>query len=169
MNITTRFSNLVTGTMLLALLAACNESGARVLEAKAITKEVRTPHEECADQVVTRQKPVKDKDRVLGTIAGAVVGGVVGHEVGGHGTGQDIATIGGAAAGGYAGNRVQKSVQNNANTQSTERVCKTVYDSHTEETGSYQVRYQLNGKEGTVTMDHDPGNSIPVQNGKLAL
>jgi uncharacterized protein YcfJ len=164
-----RLTGIISGGLLLAALAACNESGAKVLESKAITQVVKTPREECSDQVVTTQKPVKDKDRVLGTIAGAVVGGVVGHEVGGKGTGQNLATIGGAAAGGYAGNRVQKSVQKNATTQSTERVCKTVYDLHTEETGRYQVRYELNGKQGTVTMDHDPGSSIPTRNGKLAL
>ena len=167
--ITTRIIALASGGALLALLAACNESHARVIEATAITREVRTPHEECGNQTVTHQKPVKDENRVLGTIAGAVVGGVVGHEVGGHGTWQDIATIGGAAAGGYTGNRVQKSVQKNATTQTTERVCNTVYDTHSEETGSYRVRYELKGKEGTVTMDHNPGKSIPVRDGKLAL
>jgi uncharacterized protein YcfJ len=164
-----RTIGLLSGSMLLVTLAACNESGARVIEAKALTEVVRTPREECSDQVVTRQKPVKDENRVLGTIAGAVVGGVVGREIGGKGTSQDVATVGGAAAGGYAGNRIQKSVQKNATTQTTERVCKTVYDSRTEDTGRYKVRYELNGKEGTVTMDHDPGSSIPVRNGKLEL
>ena len=85
-------------------------------------------HEVCTDKVVTTQKPVKDKDRVLGTVAGAVVGGVVGHEIGGHGTTQDVATAGGAIAGGYAGNRVQKGVQKSATEQTTERECHTVYD-----------------------------------------
>lgn len=165
----TRTITILSGGLALAVLAACNESGAKVLEAKAITKVVRTPREECSNQTVTRQKPVKDDNRVLGTIAGAVVGGVVGHEVGGKGTSQDIATVGGAAAGGYAGNRIQKSVQKNATEQTTERVCETVYDSHTEDSGNYKVRYELNGKEGTVTMDHDPGSRIPVKNGQLEL
>jgi uncharacterized protein YcfJ len=165
----TRLTTVISGSVLLAMLAACNESGAKVLEAKALTREIKTPREECSDQVVTRQKPVKDDKRILGTIAGAVVGGVVGHEVGGKGTSQDVATVGGAAAGGYAGNRIQKSVQKNATEKTTERVCETVYDSRTEETGSYKVRYELNGKEGTVTMDHNPGSTIPVRDGKLAL
>lgn len=164
-----RFTGLVLSSAVLAALAACNDSGAKVLEAEAITHEVKTPREECSDQVVTVQKPVKDEKRVLGTVAGAVVGAVVGHEVGGKGTSQNVATVGGAAAGGYAGNRIQKSVQKNATTQTTQRVCKTVYDSKTEDTGSYRVRYELNGKEGTVTMDHNPGSTIPVQDGKLVL
>jgi uncharacterized protein YcfJ len=166
---TTNLTALIPASLLLAMLAACNESGAKVLEAEAVTKVVKTPREECSDQVVTRQKPVKDDNRILGTVAGAVVGGVVGAEVGGKGTSKDVATVAGAAAGGYAGNRVQKSVQKNATEKTTERVCQTVYDSRTEETGSYKVRYELNGKEGTVTMDHDPGKTIPVRDGKLDL
>lgn len=165
----TRLAGFLTGAMVLALLAGCNESGARVLEAKAITQGVQTPREECTDQVVTRQKPVKDENRVLGTIAGAVAGGVVGREIGGKGTSQDVATVGGAAAGGFADNRIQKSVQKNATERTTERVCETAYDTRTEETGRYRVRYEINGKEGTVTMDRDPGSTIPVRDGKLIL
>jgi uncharacterized protein YcfJ len=165
----TRLTGLTSVVVLASMLAACNESGARVIESTALTKVVKTPRQECSDQVVTRQKDVKDDNRILGTVAGAVIGGVVGAEVGGKGTSKDVATVAGAAAGGYAGNRVQKSVQKNATEKTTERVCETVYDSRTEESGSYKVRYELNGKEGTVTMDHDPGNSIPVQDGKLVL
>lgn len=120
----TGLTALLVGGMSLALLAACNETGAEIAQVDA----KRTPREVCTEQVVTRQKPAKDKDRVLGTLAGAVVGGVVGHEVGGKGTSQDVATIGGAAAGGYAGNRVQKSMQKGATEETTERVCRTVYE-----------------------------------------
>lgn len=120
----TRMSCMVLSGVSLALLAACNESGSDTAQATA----QRTPREVCTDEVVTRQKPVKDDDRILGTVAGALVGGVVGNEVGGKGTSGDIATVAGAAAGGYAGNRVQKSVQESATETTTERVCRTVYD-----------------------------------------
>jgi len=142
--------------------------GAEVLEAKPITHVVKTPRQECHDQVVTRQKPIKDEKRVAGTVTGAVVGAVIGHQIG-SGTGQDIATVAGAAAGGYAGNKAQKHIQENNTYQTTENVCQTVYDSHTEETGKYRVRYRLKGKEGEVTMDHDPGRRIPVKDGELVL
>lgn len=122
----TRHISLLVGGMSLVLLAACNESDAKV--AQVTTSKARTSHEVCTDQVVTTPKEVKDQKQVLGTIAGAVVGGVVGHEVGGKGTSQDIATGVGAVAGGYAGNRVQHSVQENATEHHTERVCHTVYD-----------------------------------------
>jgi uncharacterized protein YcfJ len=163
-----KLPSFILGAALATGLVACNESGAKVLEAKAVTHDVKTPREECSDQAVTAKKPVKDDHRITGTVLGAVAGAVVGHQIG-HGTGQDIATVAGAAGGGYAGNRVQKNIQDKNTVQTTERVCNTVYDSHSEETGSYRVRYELNGKEGTVTMDHDPGSSIPVKNGQLVL
>jgi uncharacterized protein YcfJ len=119
-----RLPSLLLGGISLVLLGACNEGSSKTTQASA----KRTSHEVCTDKVVATQTPVKDKDRVLGTVAGAVVGGVVGHKVGGKGTSQDVATVGGAVAGGYAGNRVQKSVQDNATERTTERVCETVYD-----------------------------------------
>ncbi len=143
-------------------------AGAEVLDVKPITHVVKTPRQECKDQVVTKQKPIKDEKRVAGTVIGAVVGGVVGHQIGG-GSGKDIATVAGAAAGGYAGNKVQKKIQENNTYQATENVCETVYDSHTEETGKFRVRYRLNDKEGVVTMDHDPGKRIPVKDGELVF
>lgn len=120
---TLKAAGLALGGMSLALLAACNDSNA-----DGVRSASNGTHEVCTDEVVTEQKPVKDKDRVLGTVAGALVGGVVGHEVGGKGTSQDVATAGGAIAGGIAGNRVQKSVQENATVETTRRVCRTVQD-----------------------------------------
>jgi uncharacterized protein YcfJ len=118
---------LLLGGMLATSLAACNQSAAQVVDAKAGAPAVKTSHEECNDEVVTTQKPVKDDHRVTGTVLGAVAGAVVGHQIG-HGTGQDIATVAGAAGGGYAGNRVQKDIQNKSTVQTTQRVCHTVYD-----------------------------------------
>jgi uncharacterized protein YcfJ len=120
---TTKLTTALFGSVSLMLLAGCNEEG-QVAEAGA----GKTAREVCTEQTVSRQKPVKDENRVIGTVAGAVVGGVIGNEVGGKGTKGDIATVGGAVAGGYAGNRIQKSVQDNATEETTEVVCETVYE-----------------------------------------
>jgi len=168
-------AGIVTGGILATGLAAyagyhaiTGPTAAEVLEAKALTHTVKTPRQECHDETVTRQKPVKDEHRVAGTVVGAVIGGVIGHQIGG-GSGRDLATVAGAAAGGYAGNKVQKNIQEKNTYQATEQKCTTVYDSHTEPTGKYLVRYRLKGKEAEVTMDHDPGRSIPVADGKIVL
>ena len=49
---------------------------ARVVSVEPVTEKVETPREECHDQVVTRQKPVKDKHQITGTVVGAVGGAV---------------------------------------------------------------------------------------------
>ncbi|MET0497006.1 MAG: hypothetical protein ABW106_01910, partial [Steroidobacteraceae bacterium] len=72
------------------------------------------------------------------------------------------------AAGGYAGNRVQQGMQERNTYQESQRVCKTVHDSHQEKTG-YDVTYQLNGQASTIHMTYDPGTQIPVENGQLVI
>ncbi len=116
---------------------------------------------------VTRQKPAKDERQLLGTLAGAVVGGVIGHQVGG-GSGRDIATVAGAAAGGYGGNRLEKNYQDKQTETVMEQQCQTVTD-RSEKPAGYSVRYRLGDQESTVRMDHDPGDRIPVKDGRLVL
>ena len=140
---------------------------AQVLKVTPLTKTTRTPRQECHDESVTQKAPVKDEHQVLGTVAGAVIGGVIGHQIGG-GTGRDIATVAGAAGGGYAGNRIQKNLQDRDTTTSTVQKCQTVYDTSQKQVG-YQVKYRLNDREATVKMDHNPGERIPVRDGRLVL
>jgi uncharacterized protein YcfJ len=140
---------------------------AEVVSVEPLTRTVSTPREVCDDVVVTHQAPVKDPKRVTGAVVGAVLGGVVGNQIG-DGDGQKLATVAGAAAGGYAGSKVQKRMQESNTTQSTERRCRTVYDK-SEVPDGYEVRYVLQGEEGTVRMDYDPGRRIPVKDGELVL
>jgi uncharacterized protein YcfJ len=144
-----------------------NPRSAEVIDVQPITRTVQVPREVCGDEAVTRQAPVKDEHQVTGTVIGAVVGGVLGNQVG-SGRGQDAATVAGAAAGGYAGNKVQEKMQKGNTTTTNERVCRTVYDSK-EETVGYDVRYRLGDEENVVRMDHDPGDRLPVKDGKVAL
>lgn len=121
----------------------------------------------CRDEAVTQQAAVKDEKRIAGTAIGAVIGGVLGSQVG-SGDGKKLATVAGAAAGGYAGNQVQKQMQEgNTETVMQER-CQTVYDSQKMPSG-YLVTYLLDGKQGVVQMDHDPGKRILVKDGALVL
>jgi uncharacterized protein YcfJ len=46
--------------------------------------------------------------------------------------------------------------------------CVVVYDTQSIEAG-YDVTYELNGEQKVVRMDHDPGERIPVENGRLVL
>lgn len=140
---------------------------AEVVQVTPITRTIRTPHHDCHDETVTHQRPSRDSHQVVGTVAGAVVGGLLGHYVGG-GTGRAIATGVGAAAGGYAGNRIENRMQHGNTYTTTQHKCATVYD-RSVETEGYEVHYRLGDKEGTVRMDHDPGQRIPVDHGQLVL
>ena len=140
---------------------------AEVVNVVEATETIQTPREVCEDVPVTRQAPVKDEHKILGTVTGAVLGGVLGNQIGG-GTGKKIATVAGAAAGGYAGNKVQGNMQANDTTTTIERQCRTVTDSSQKIIG-YDVTYRIGDQEATVRMDQRPGERIPVENGQLVL
>ncbi len=140
---------------------------AEVVQVTPLTKTIRTPRQDCHDESVVHQRPSRDDHHIVGTVAGAVVGGLLGHYVGG-GTGRDLATAAGAAAGGYAGNRIENRMQKGNTYTTTERKCVTVYERSVKQEG-YEVRYRIGDKEGTVRMDHDPGQRIPLDHGQLAL
>lgn len=141
---------------------------AEVLHVDTVTKTTRKPRQVCEDRVVTHTAPPKDENRIAGTVIGAVVGGVLGNQVG-DGRGKKLATAAGAAAGGYTGNKVQEQMQNGNTYTKTETSCSTVYDS-SEKIIGYDVRYRLGDREGTMRMDRDPGERIPVgENGELQI
>ncbi len=140
---------------------------ADVRNVQPITETNRTPHTMCHDEAVTREAPVKDSNRLVGTGIGAVLGGVLGNQIGA-GNGRTLATVACVAAGGYAGNRVQANMQQSDKQTVIEKKCSTEYESHQNIVG-YDATYKLGDKQGVVRMDHDPGQHIPVQNGQLVL
>jgi uncharacterized protein YcfJ len=140
---------------------------AEVVSVKELHKTIKTPRQECHDEQVTRVKPVKDTDRLAGTGIGAVVGGLLGNRFGG-GSGKALATVAGAAAGGYAGNKIQEKVQQGNTYTTTEQRCTTAYDSK-ELPNGYDVVYVFDGKRHHAHMDHDPGKTLPVQDGQVVL
>jgi len=121
----------------------------------------------CNDESVTQQVPVKDEKRIAGATIGAVIGGVLGNQVG-SGDGKKLATAAGAVAGGYGGSKVQKHIQENNTETVLEERCVTVYDNQKTPAG-FEVTYLLDGKQGVVRMDHDPGKRIRVEDGELVL
>ena len=141
--------------------------GAEVVSVRELHKTIKTPRQDCRDEQVTRVKPVKDKDRLAGTGIGAVVGGLLGNRVGG-GNGKVLATVAGAAAGGYAGNKIQEKVQQGDTYTTTEQRCTTTYDSKQLPAG-YDVVYVFDGKRQHAHLDHDPGKTLPIQDGQVVL
>ena len=149
------------------LLRKSEPTYADVLSVNEIKETIQTPRDVCEEVPVTRQKPVQDEHKIVGTAAGALIGGLLGNQIG-NGKGKKIATVAGAAAGGYAGNRVQEHMQANDTYTTTEQRCHTVTDSQEKVIG-YDVSYRLGNENGRVRMDHKPGDRILVENGQLVL
>jgi uncharacterized protein YcfJ len=140
---------------------------AAVVSAKALTRTIKTPRQECRAEDVTHTRPVKDHDRLIGTGVGALVGGVLGHQIGG-GNGNTIATIAGAAGGGYAGNKIQQRAQQRDTYTTSEQRCVTVYDAKQVPAG-YDVVYEYQGQKHHVHTDQDPGSALPLKDGKVVV
>jgi uncharacterized protein YcfJ len=138
---------------------------AQVVAINEVTETILTPREECQDVQVQKQAPVKDQNRIAGTVIGGVAGGLLGSTIGG-GTGRTVATIAGAAGGAYAGNQVQKGMQRKDTVTTTERRCKTVNDTSQKLVG-YDVTYQLGDKQGMLRMSSRPGPTLPVKDGQV--
>lgn len=149
------------------LLGEKEPAYAEVLNVTEATETVQVPREVCEDIPVTRQKPVQDQNRIVGTVAGALVGGVLGNQVGG-GSGKKLATVAGAAAGGYAGNKVQQNLQSKDTYTAYEQRCHSVNETQVRRLG-YDVSYRLGDQTGKVRMEHPPGERIPVRDGQLVL
>jgi uncharacterized protein YcfJ len=143
------------------------EEFAEVVSVTPLTEQVKTPREECHDETVTKQAPIKDEHRVTGTVIGAIAGGVIGNAIGGHGSNTGAKVVG-AAAGGVAGHTIQQKMQENDTVTTTEQRCTTVFDV-SERTVGYQVNYRIGDAAGQVRLDHDPGPRIPVRDGQLVL
>jgi uncharacterized protein YcfJ len=167
---------IVIGGIVMVVLAAGADVGykaltkpkfADVVAVKEITETIKTPREECQDVQVQQQAPVKDTNRIAGTVIGGVAGGVLGHQIGG-GSGKTIATVLGAAGGAYAGNQAQGYLQRNDTVTATQRKCNTVYDISHKLVG-YDVTYRLEGKEGIVRTSFKPGATLPVQDGQVVV
>ena len=124
------------------------EEFAEVVAVTPLTEQVKTPREECHNETVTKQAPVKDEHRVTGTVIGAVAGGLLGNAIGGHGSNTGAKVIG-AAAGGVAGHEVQRKMQENDTVTTTEQRCNTVFDV-SERTVGYRVDYKIGDAAGQI-------------------
>ncbi len=140
-------------------------SFAEVVSVKEVTETVVNPRQSCENVTVRHQAPVQDEKRIAGTTLGGIAGGVIGSQIGG-GNGKTLATIAGAAGGAYAGNRVQKNMQQNDVSTSTERRCKTV-NGKSQKVVGYKVTYRLDGKQGVVQTSYKPGSTLPVRDGHV--
>jgi uncharacterized protein YcfJ len=167
----TTIGSILMGLLAVSIFIGCEALNkpkfAEVVGVKEVTETTETPREVCEDVPVRQQAPVKDPNRITGTVIGGVAGGVLGNQIG-KGTGKTLATVGGAAGGAYVGNKVQESMQKSDVVTTTKRSCRTVYDK-TQKTVGYDVTYRLEGKERVVRTTFKPGPTLPVKDGQVVL
>jgi uncharacterized protein YcfJ len=126
---------------------------------------VRTPVQECWEDVeyyTVNERPPGAGGR---TLAGAIIGGVIGHQFG-SGRGNDAATVAGTLIGATVGNQSAYKNGHYGAVQYSRPVkrCETSYRNHQEERiDGYQVVYRYHGQKYATRMPHDPGQKIRVR------
>jgi uncharacterized protein YcfJ len=135
---------------------------ARVLSADPIVRHVTvsTPHRECWDETVYRDRPGNGVGAVL---AGGLLGAAFGHQFG-SGSGNDAATVAGAVVGStVAHNVVSRNRYDDAYPETVQR-CETTSELHEEERiEGYNVTYEYDGHRYMTRTRQDPGREIAVR------
>ncbi len=140
---------------------------AQVVRVDPVTKAVTVREQQCEGMPVMKKKRVKEANRNGGTVIGGMVGGVIDDQSGG-GTRKTVATVADSAGGVGAGNQIQKIGRDRNPVTVNDPRCRIVNRTE-QKVVAYDVRYRFDGKLGTVRMDHEPGQRIPVRDGKLVL
>jgi len=133
-----------------------------------VTRFLRNQREVCRDVEVEYIRPQRERLNLIGSFVGAVVGGFLGNRIG-QGDGRLIATVAGTAAGAYVGKEAGDRLMTSSAFTNIERICEKEVDV-TEELIGYDVRYRIAGlTEATVRTNYDPGDRIPLREGRLVL
>ena len=142
--------------LLLALgsgLSVAQEVG-RVISSTPVIQQIGVPRQVCTTQQVTSPGTKSGAGAAMGAIAGGAIGNNIGD-----GAGRAVATMLGLLGGALLGDRVEGAptaqVQN-VQSCSTQ----TFYENRTV---SYNVVYEFNGKQYTVSMPQDPGPFVKLQ------
>jgi uncharacterized protein YcfJ len=125
------------------------------------------PVQECRQEQVRYDQPVRTRASVTGPILGAIIGGAIGNAVGHNKRNKQVGTVVGAVLGGSIGadiGRRQHRYPADRVSYRTEQVCEVVQEVRTEEQfAGYNVSYAYGGKTYTTRMQRDPGRSIRVR------
>ena len=126
----------------------------RVVSSMPIIQQVAVPRQVCTQQQVATQAQKSGAGSAMGAIAGGVVGNAIGK-----GEGNALATAIGLIGGAILGDRIEgapPTEMRNVQTCSTQNF----YENRTI---AYNVVYEFNGKQYTVSMPQDPGPFVKLQ------
>ena len=134
-------------------LSVAQEVG-RVISSTPVIQQIGVPRQVCTTQQVTSPGAKSGAGAAMGAIAGGAIGNNIGD-----GAGRAVATMLGLVGGAILGDRIEGApaaqVQN-VQSCSTQ----TFYENRTV---SYNVVYEFNGKQYTVSIPQDPGPFVKLQ------
>jgi uncharacterized protein YcfJ len=140
-------------TLTATVLSFAQETGT-VISSTPVIQQVAVPRQVCT----TEQVAVQPSKSGAGALMGGIAGGAMGNAVGG-GSGRTAATLVGIVGGAILGDKIEGAPA--AQTQSVQHCSmQNFYESRTV---GYHVVYQYAGKQYSVQMPHDPGQTIRLQ------
>jgi uncharacterized protein YcfJ len=148
---------IVAGMTISVLCSGAHAAGELFDTAQVISSKPRIEREVETRQECDPAPAPKKETSIVAPIIGGVAGGLLGHQVG-QGSGKTAATIIGATGGAVAGAVIADRA--NANAQSPQQ-CRNVETSRDVVKG-YDVVYRYNGREASVVLPYNPGNTIKV-------
>lgn len=134
------------------------EEVGRVISSAPVIQQVAVPRQVCNNQPMVVQQP----NSGAGALLGAIAGGLLGNQIG-HGSGRAAATVIGAVGGAGVGNSIEGSGSSVQNVQQC--TTQTFYENRTL---GYNVTYEYAGRQHTVQLPYDPGETIRLELTPLA-
>ena len=131
-------------------VASAEELG-RVISTTPVIQQVAVPRQVCSQPVAVQQPSSGG-----GALLGAIVGGLVGNTMG-HGMGRAAATGVGMVAGAAVGD----SIEGRSQPQAVQQCSTQMF--HENRTTGYNVVYEYAGKQFSVQLPYDPGQTIRLQ------
>lgn len=125
----------------------------RVISSTPIVQQVGVPRQVCSNQQVAVSEPKSGAGALMGALAGGGLGNAVGQ-----GGGKALATIAGVMGGAILGNNIEGSNTQVQNVQQCST--QTLYENRTV---GYNVVYEYSGRQYSVQMPNDPGQTVQLQ------
>jgi len=149
---------LLSGALVSSGLVLSQEVG-RVISSTPLIQQVNVPRQVCTTETVA----VQQQKSGAGALIGAIAGGAMGNAVGG-GNGKAAATMLGLMGGAILGDQIEGAPQSQF--QNVQRC--GVQNFYENRTVAYNVVYEFSGKQYSVQMPNDPGQTIQLQISPIA-
>ena len=149
---------LLIPALLGSALVGAQEVG-RVISSTPVIQQIGVPRQVCTTNTVA----VQQQKSGAGALIGAIAGGAMGNAIGG-GSGKAAATMIGLMGGAIVGDQIEGAPQSQL--QNVQRC--GVQNYYENRTVAYNVVYEFSGKQYSVQMPNDPGQTIQLQISPIA-